>query len=72
MRFLVCTVDADPCPAGNVASLPFLETVDFTSMGITSETLLYVYSWGFGVVLLGFLLGFGVAVAVAMVRKVGQ
>lgn len=30
MRYLVCKVDADPCPSDQIASVPFLETVDFT------------------------------------------
>ncbi|MDP9892381.1 hypothetical protein J2W32_001175 [Variovorax boronicumulans] len=70
MRYLVCTVDADPCPVGNVASLPFLETVDFTSLGITPETLLYVFGWGFAAVFGFWLIGFGTALAIAHIRKV--
>lgn len=69
MRYLVCTVDADPCPPGSVASLPFLETVDFTAMGVTPDAVLKLFAWGFGSVLLFFLLGFGVAVALGMIRK---
>jgi hypothetical protein len=69
MRYIVCTVDADPCPVGNVASLPFLETVDFTAMGITPETLFYVFCWGFAAVLMAWLLGYGTAVAVGTIRK---
>lgn len=69
MRYLVCTADVDPCPPGNVASMPFLETVDFTSMGITPETLFYVFCWGFAAVLLFWLLGFGTAIAVRTIGK---
>lgn len=70
MRYLVCKVDADPCPSDQVASVPFLETVDFTSMGITPDALLYVFSWGFASVLTFYLLGLGVAYAVGIIRKV--
>lgn len=70
MRYLVCTADVDPCPPGNVASMPFLETVDFTAMGITPETLLFVYGWGFAALLGMWLLGFGTALAIANIRKI--
>jgi hypothetical protein len=69
MRYLVCTVDADPCPADKVASLPFLETVDFTAMGITPEALFYVFGWGFAAVFTFWLLGFGTGIALSMIRK---
>lgn len=71
MRYLVCTVDVSPCPPESVASLPFLETVDFTSMGITPEALLYVFSWGFAAVFGFWLLGFGTALAISAIRKIG-
>jgi hypothetical protein len=70
MRYLVCKVDADPCPADQVASVPLLETVDFASMGITPEVLLYVFSWGFASVLLFYLLGLGVAYAVGLIKQI--
>lgn len=69
MNYLVCTIEANPCPADKVASVPFLETVDFTAMGITPETLFYVFCWGFAAVLTFWLLGFGTAVAISMIRK---
>lgn len=70
MRYLVCTVDVDPCPPGNVASMPFLETVDFTAMGITPEVLFFVFGWGFAAVFIFWLLGLGTAYALAMIRKI--
>jgi len=70
MRYIVCTVDADPCPADKVASLPFLETVDFTAMGITPEVLLHVFGWGFAAVFMFWLIGYGVAIGLGMIRKV--
>lgn len=70
MRYLICKVDADPCPADQVASVPFLETIDFTSMGITPEVLLHVFSWGFASVFLFYLLGLGVAYAVGLIKQV--
>lgn len=69
MRYLVCTVDFDPCPPASVASMPFLDTVDFAAMGITPETLFYVFGWGFAAVFTFWLLGFGTALAIASIRK---
>lgn len=69
MRYLVCTVDVDPCPVDRVAALPFLETVDFTAIGLTPEALLYVFAWGFSAVLMSWLLGFGVALSISLIRK---
>lgn len=69
MRYLVCAVDASPCPPESVQALPFLDTVDFTAMGITPDVLLFVFGWGFAAVFMFFLLGFGASVAVALIRK---
>ncbi|MGJ7556082.1 hypothetical protein ACSFBI_18940 [Variovorax sp. RB3P1] len=49
--------------------MPLLDTVDFTSMGITPETLFYVFGWGFAAVFTFWLLGFGTALAIASIRK---
>lgn len=69
MRFLVCTVDVDPCPAASVASLSISDVLDFPGMGITPEAVLTVFGWGFSVVLMGFFLGYGVSLATALIRK---
>lgn len=69
MRYLICAVDADPCPPESVQSLPFLDTVDFTAMGITPEVLFYVFGWGFAAVFTFWLLGFGASLAVSVIRK---
>lgn len=49
--------------------MPFLETVDFTAMGITPEVLLYVFGWGFSAVFGFWLLGFGTAIALGLIRR---
>lgn len=69
MRYLVCSVDVTPCPPESVQALPFLDTVDFTAMGITPDVLLFVFGWGFAAVFLFFLLGFGAAIGVSLIRK---
>lgn len=70
MRHLICTVDASPCPPESIASVPFLETVDFLSMGITPQAMAYVFSWGFGVVLSFFVMGLTLAYGLSMIRKI--
>jgi hypothetical protein len=69
MRFLICTADIDPCPVGNVSSLSISDVLDFPGMGITPEAVLLVFSWGFSAVLMGFFLGYGVSLAVGLIRK---
>ena len=69
MRFLICTADVDPCPSGSLASLSISDVLDFPGMGITPEAVLLVFSWGFSAVLMGFFLGYGVSIAIAVIRK---
>lgn len=69
MNYLVCSIEADPCPAANVRSVPFLETVDWTAMGVTAESILWVFSWGFAAVFMFWLLGYAASIAIATIRK---
>lgn len=39
-------------------------------MGIEPVQILYVYSWGFGAILWGWLMGYGVALAVAVIKRI--
>lgn len=43
---------------------------DLALMGITPATVLYVMSWGFGAVLLGWKIGYGVAIALTLIKKI--
>lgn len=42
---------------------------DFALLGIEAETILYVWSWGFGSVVLGWYLGYAIGVASTAIRK---
>ena len=42
---------------------------DLALLGIDAATILYVWSWGFGSVLLSWSLGYAVGVAVDTIRK---
>lgn len=69
MRVLVCTVDVDPCPAGNVSTLALVDVFDPSSLGITPESVLFVYSWGVAAVLGLWMVGYAISAAVAAIRK---
>lgn len=69
MRVLVCTVDVDPCPVGNVATMAMVDVFNPSSLGITSDTIVYVYSWGVAAVLGLFCVGYAVGSAVSAVRR---
>lgn len=70
MLFLTCTVDTSPCPADSQVWASPVDVMDLTQLGITPETMLYVISWGFGVVIAGWLIGYVVGVGLEMIRKV--
>lgn len=69
MRILVCTVDIDPCPPANVASIAWSDAVDMASLGITADEMAYVFSWGLASVIGMFCVGYAVASVVGMLRK---
>lgn len=70
MRYLVCAVDADPCPPESVASLNFSDVLDLGALGIEPETVLYVWGWGFASVFMFWLIGLGIGWATGLIRKV--
>lgn len=69
MRLLVCTSDDDICPPANIATVALTEAIDPALMGFNPESVAKVWGWGFGVVLLSFLLGYGVNLAIGVIRK---
>ena len=69
-RFLVCTSDASPCPPDAQVWSTTAEVLDPAQFGITPESILKAGSWGFGFVLLGWLLGYSVGVAIGVIKKV--
>lgn len=70
MRVLVCTLDVDPCPAANVSTMALVDVFDPASLGITPETVAYVYGWGLAAVLGLFMVGYVVGVGVGLIKKV--
>jgi len=69
MRLLICTVDENPCQVVNQATMPVSDAFDPAFYGINATSIGHVYAWGFGAVLLCFVLGYVVGVAVSIVRK---
>ena len=69
MRYLVCTVDVDPCPAGSVASISIADAISFSDIGLTPEAVFYVYGWGFAAVFGMWLIGYGVSLAITAIKK---
>lgn len=69
MRFLVCTTDANPCPPEAIGYLNFSDAMDFAAMGITSADVLFVFGWGFSLVMFGWLAGYGVQLAKTLISK---
>jgi len=43
---------------------------DLALLGITAPTILMVLSWGFGVILFGWSLGYGASVALTIIKKI--
>lgn len=71
MQVLVCTVDVMPCPVGSEAWIQLAQLIDFESLGITPEILAYALSAGFAIPFGSYLLGFGIAIALNLIRQVG-
>lgn len=58
MRLLTCSQDVSPCPPEAQQWLTVDEAFTPGSLGIDAESVLYVASWGVGVVLLLWSLGY--------------
>lgn len=43
---------------------------DLALLGIDPVTILYVYGWGFSMVLFGWLSGFGVSLAYGLIKRI--
>ena len=70
MLLLSCSVDTNPCPLLNQVWIQSATISTFADVGITPEQMVYVIGWGFGVVLFGWLLGYGLGLALGLINKV--
>lgn len=69
MKFIVCTVDVNPCPEASQALVAASEMLDFAALGITPEAIFKVMAWGFSSVLGVWLVGYVLAIAIGLIRK---
>lgn len=69
MNFITCTTDVNPCPAGDQVLLSFSDAVDFVALGVTPEAVLAMWGYGFGSVMGFWLIGYALAVAIGLIRK---
>lgn len=69
MLLLSCSNDMNPCPVINQAWVQSSTISNPADVGITPETIAYVAAWGFGVVFLGFLLGYSLGIAIGIIKK---
>ena len=70
IRFLTCSSDATPCPPADQLWSTTAEILDPAQFGVTAVEILKVLTWGFGVVMFGFLLGYALGVALKLIRSV--
>lgn len=69
MLLLTCSNDTNPCPAIYQVWIESATISNPSDVGITPETIAYVAGWGFGVVLVGFLLGYGLGLALGLIKQ---
>lgn len=67
-RLLVCAVDAVPCPPDSQQWVTAQEAFPVADLGFTPEAVTQVVGWGVGVVVLLWSIGYGVGVAVKVIR----
>ena len=70
MQILVCISDVNPCPVADQQWISTVEMIDPASLGITPESVLKVASWGFGFVLLSFLVGYYLSVSIGLIKRI--
>lgn len=69
MRFLTCSSDATPCPPEAQAWTATAEILDPSQFGITPTEIAKVATWGFGVVILGFFLGYQLGCYLGIIKR---
>lgn len=69
MKLLACAENIDPCPVSAQVWIDASSMIDYGALGINAESIFRVTSWGFGVVLFSWAIGFAVGCAVRMVNR---
>ena len=69
MKFLTCVTDVVPCPPADQVWTSLVELLDPELLGITPVIVAKVMLWGFGFVFGAWLMGYSLALATGMVKK---
>ena len=69
MRFLVCVSEVVPCPPSDQVWTSVVDLIDPALLGITPVIVAEVILWGFGFVFGAWLMGYSLALATGMVKK---
>lgn len=65
MQILVCLNDQSPCPSDAMAWVDL-----FNGVGLDAETLSLIFSYGAAPIVFCYLLGYGLALAKSIIRKI--
>lgn len=69
MKILACAENIDPCPIAKQVWIDASTMIDFGALGINAESIVRVTSWGFGVVLAAWAIGYAAGAVKRMVNK---
>lgn len=69
MVILSCTVEQNPCPPGSQVWVSLAEATNPALVGLTPEFVARAVAVGFAFVLGSFLLGWGLSLALGLIRK---
>ncbi|MDD0817248.1 hypothetical protein PSQ39_21620 [Curvibacter sp. HBC28] len=67
MNVVSCAVAAFPCPPESQTAI---ESLDPATWGVTPDAVLSVFSWGFGAVLMMWLIGFSLGAIITTLKKI--
>lgn len=67
-RWILSCDELDPVNCGT-AAVQWMDYYAFDPLGITPTDVLYVFSWGFGVILAFWALGYGAGCMISAIRK---
>lgn len=70
MLFLSCSTDSNPCPINEQVWLNIVDLINLELLGITPAIVAKVMLWGFGFVFGAWLMGYALALAIGMIKKV--
>ena len=70
MQVLGCSTAVVPCPPSDQAWMSLAELMDPAALGLTTQAFEKVFGFGFGAVLMFFLIGVAIGAAVGVVKSV--